>query len=62
MLVEPWNDCFLNGGVMGLEEGRIVVNGAASAKIAELQCASNEVEDTCLSPPLHCSLAGIQWV
>ncbi len=38
------------------------MNGAASGEIAELQCASNEVEDTCLSPPLLCSLVEIQWV
>lgn len=35
------------------------MNGAASGEIAELQCASNEVEDTCLSPPLLCSLGEI---
>lgn len=38
------------------------MNGSAVTEIAELQCTSNEVEDTCLSPPLLCSLAGIQWV
>lgn len=38
------------------------MNGAASGEIAELQCASNEVEETCLSPPLLYSLVGIQWV
>lgn len=38
------------------------MNGAASGEIAELQSASNEVEDTCSSPPLLCSLVGIQWV
>lgn len=31
------------------------MHGAASGEIAELQCANNEVEDSCLSPPLLCS-------
>ena len=38
------------------------MNGAASGEIAELQCASNEVEDTCLSPPLALLIVGFQWV
>lgn len=33
-----------------------------SGEIAELHCANNEVEDTCLSPPLLCSLVGSHQV
>ena len=65
MLAVPWNDCFVNGGLMGLEKRGTrfkSLNGAASGEIAELQCVSNEVEDTCLSPPLLCSLVGIQRI
>lgn len=44
---------------MGLEKKRIgakVMKWAASGETAELHCASNEVEDTRLSPTLLCSL------
>ncbi len=36
------------------------MNGAAFTEIAELQCAINEVEDTCLSSPLLYLLVGFQ--